>query len=279
MQVKTVIVIEGLADFAMMVIKLFVGLSTNSTAILSDALHSLTDLSNNIIAIIAIRLSEQPSDEDHHYGHRKFEQLAVFSLAVLLVVVSIEIILGALRNYGEVVEQSAVGLIVMLSALLINIGLTVWQHYWARRLDSDLIAADAKHTLSDVLTTVAVIVGWQFSVQGYYWMDTAVALLVAVIVLFLAFKLFTRVIPILVDYSIHSAEELAACVDSIEAVNSVKQIRARNTRSGSFADVTITVDRDLSTIESHGITEKIEEVLATRFNIEDVVVHVEPADD
>ena len=90
MQVKTIIIIEGLADIAMMLAKLWVGLSTNSAAIIGDAIHSLTDLSNNIIALLALRLSEKPSDSDHHYGHRKYEQLAVFAIAVMLAVIRLK---------------------------------------------------------------------------------------------------------------------------------------------------------------------------------------------
>lgn len=277
MRVKTVLIIEGLSDFVMMTIKLVVGISTNSAAIISDALHSLTDLSNNVISLIAINLSEQPEDDDHHYGHRKYEQLAVFILAVLLVVVAIELILNSFRNYNEVVEQSHLGLIVMTLALLINIVLTVWQHYWATRLDSDIIAADAKHTLSDVMTTVAVIAGWQFAANGYYWLDTAAALLVAAVILVFAGKLFGRVVPILVDYSKHSPAELADSLQGLDAVSDVRRVRSRNTRDGCLADVTVTIDPNLSTTDAHLITEQIEQLLADRFNIKDVVVHVEPS--
>ncbi len=100
MQVKTVLIVEGIANLVMMGLKLSVGLVTNSAAIIGDALHSLTDMANNVIAYIAVGLSEQPSDRDHHYGHHKFEQIAVFALAVLLAVVAFEIIINAIRSYG-----------------------------------------------------------------------------------------------------------------------------------------------------------------------------------
>jgi cation diffusion facilitator family transporter len=277
MKVTTVLIWEGISDLVMMLVKLGVGISTNSAAIIGDAAHSLTDLINNIIAITALRISEKPFDSDHHYGHRKFEQLAVFSLAVLLLVVALELVINAISKFGETVEHSSLGLLVMIGALVINILLTVWEHYWARRLDSQLIEADAKHTLSDVLTTIAVIVGWQFAARGYYWVDTLVACLVALIIMLLAFRLLQRSIPILVDYSQHSPERIMELISGLEHVESIKNVRARSTNVTNYADVTITVDPSLSTRVSHQVTERIEQILAESLGIEDVVVHVEPA--
>ncbi|MBT8115605.1 MAG: cation diffusion facilitator family transporter [Arenicella sp.] len=276
MQVKTVLIVEGIANLVMMGLKLSVGVVTNSAAIIGDALHSLTDMANNVIAYIAVGLSEQPSDRDHHYGHHKFEQIAVFALAVLLAVVAFELIINAIRSYGEVVEQSWTGLFVLLATLSINLGLTSWEHYWAGRLDSDLLRADAKHTLSDVLTTVAVIVGWQLAARGFYWVDTLFALIVAGIILFLAFQLFQRAIPILVDHTMHNPDELAKAVQRIDRVEKVHRIRARSVQNSTFADVTIAVAPELSTEQSHVITEQVEQALAEHFDIDDVVVHVEP---
>lgn len=276
MHVKTVIIIEGLADLAMMLGKLVVGLHTNSAAIMGDALHSLTDLCNNIIALIALRISEKPSDEDHHYGHHKFEQLAVFALAVMLAVVAVELVINAFKNYGQVVEHSEIGLIVMIFTLLINIGMTAWEHYWARRLDSDLLHADAKHTLSDVLTTVAVIVGWQLASRGYAVIDTIVALLVAIIIFYMAVILFFSAVPVLVDSSLYKPEDMRRIVAGVDQVKTVEQIRSRSTRKGGSADVIVSVDAKLSTADAHAVADLIEKALHEHFGLEDVLVHVEP---
>ena len=276
MQVRTVIIIEGLADIVMMVTKLIVGLSTNSAAIIGDALHSLTDLCNNFIALIALRISEKPSDADHHYGHRKFEQLAVFALAVMLAVVAVELVINAVSHFGEEVSHSDLGLVIMLLTLAINIGLTVWENYWARRLDSDLLHADAKHTLSDVLSTIAVIVGWQLAARGFALADTLVALLVAAIIFYMAIKLFLRAIPILVDSSLYHPDDLKRIVGSVDQVEAVHQVRARSLREGGSADIVVSVDANLSTMQAHAVTELIEQALHKHFGLDDVIVHVEP---
>lgn len=277
MNVRTVLIIEGLANLLLMLIKLLVGIATNSAAIIGDALHSFSDLANNIIALVAANISDKPADADHHYGHRKFEQLAVFSLAVLLIVVAIEFVLNAIRNYGDVIESSKVGLAVMLGVLVINIVLATWQRYWARRLNSQLIEADANHTLSDVMTTVAVIVGWQFAANGYFWADTLVAIAVAVMIVYLAISLLRRSIPILVDHSPNSPQQITTLIKDLQHVDAVTQVRARASRSSSYADITITVDAELSTKVSHDVTEQIEQILNHELGISDVVVHVEPS--
>ena len=139
--------------------KVVVGLMTHSTAILADAFHSLTDVGNNVVAWFAIKHAEQPADHDHPYGHQKFVPLAIFFLATLLVVLAVGVVSTAIARFGEPVENSRIGLILLIAALLINIVLTLWQHQWAQKLDSALLEADARHTFSDVLSSVAIIVG------------------------------------------------------------------------------------------------------------------------
>ena len=141
---------------------------------------------------------------------------------------------------------------------------------------SEILHADATHTLSDVLTSVVVIAGWQLAARGYYWIDTLFALIVSGIIFYLAFKLFQRAIPVLVDQSRYPPEELKAVVNNIPAVITVGNIRSRETGKGQAADVAVTVSGNLSTLESHNIADKIEQVLADKFDIQDVVVHIEP---
>ena len=276
MQVKTVLLIEGCINLLISLTKLLVGYLTNSSAIIADALHSLTDVANNVMAWMAINLAKAPADNDHQYGHQKYEQLAVFGLAALLSIVAFEVLINAVKRYGEVVEQSYLGLSILIITLLINIALTIWERYWSRRLDSDILQADASHTFSDVLTTLVVIVGWQLAAQGYYWLDTVFAIGVSVIIFYLAFKLFQRAIPILVDYSDVDPKAVSAALDRVERVDTVVRVRSRTSSKGRAADVIVTVDPNLSTIDSHLIADEVEKVLADKFDIQDVLVHIEP---
>lgn len=270
------IVIEGLANVAVLGLKLVVGVSTGSLAVLSDALHSLGDIANNAVAWFVVRISSQPPDRHHPYGHRKFETLAVFVLATLLTVLGIELALGALRREAQPTQGHPWALPLMLGVLLINVALATWEGAWARRLSSDILSADARHTFADVLTTIVVIAGWQISVRGYPWLDTVCALAVAGLVLALAFGLFRRAIPILVDHIAVEPETVSGVAQAVHGVRQVKTIRSRSTGSSTAIDMIVTVDSGITTTEAHAITDAIEERLRAHLSIEDVTIHVEP---
>lgn len=276
-KVRRVILIEGLANLVVLLAKAAIGLSTGSLAILGDALHSLTDLANNVVAWAIVRLSSQPPDREHPYGHRKFETLAVFGLAGLLAVLSIELALGALRReHHEGVGDSGWGLGIMVAVLLINIVVTIWQRHWARRLDSPILWADASHTLVDVLVTTAVIAGWQLSAHGYPWVDTICALGVAAFVLYLAYGLFRDVVPVLVDEIAVEPEALREAVRKVPGVHQVRRVRSRWVGTEREVDLVIAVEPSLTTEASHAIADRVEDVVSEKFEVKDVSVHIEP---
>jgi cation diffusion facilitator family transporter len=275
-QVRRVILIEGSANLLVLIAKTIVGLSTGSMGILADAIHSLTDLTNNIIAWVVIHFSSLPADREHPYGHRKLETLAVFILASILVVLAFELALNAInKDYTEVVS-SGLELLIMLCVLLINIVVTSWQHMWAKRLDSDILRADATHTFADVLITSAVIAGWQLSAIGYAWADRLCALSVALFIFYLAYSLFRRAIPVLIDEYAIDPVELSNIIKTVSGVKKVYKIRSRWVGKTRAVDLVISVDSTLSTEESHTIADTIESLIENHFGATDISIHVEP---
>jgi len=274
--VRRIILLEGAANVVVLLAKVVVGLSTGSFAVLGDAVHSLTDVANNIVALVVVRIADTPPDREHPYGHRKFETLAVFGLATLLTVLAIELALRALERGEHPVTRPGWGLAVMLGVLGVNLGITLWEGYWARRLHSDILRADARHTMADVLTTVVVIVGWQFAAMGYFWLDAVFAFSVAVLVLCLAYGLFKRAIPVLVDHMAAAPEMLTESVRSVPGVRQVRRVRSRWVGATPSVDVVIAVDSQLSTIQAHAIADDIETLLQKQYAMEDVTIHIEP---
>ncbi|MDB4575995.1 cation diffusion facilitator family transporter [bacterium] len=275
-QVRRVILIEGLANLLVLVAKTIVGLSTGSMAILADAVHSLSDLTNNIIAWIVIHYSSLPADREHPYGHRKLETLAVFILASILVVLAFELALNAINKEQAEVVSSGVELIIMLCVLIINIVVTSWQRMWAKRLDSDILHADAMHTFADVLITGTVIIGWQLSAMGYAWVDRLCALGVALLIFYLAYGLFRRAIPVLIDEYAIDPVELSELIKPLPGVKKVYKIRSRWIGKTRAVDLVISVDSTLSTEESHAIADTIESLIENNFGKTDISIHVEP---
>ncbi|MFK7885254.1 MAG: cation diffusion facilitator family transporter [Gammaproteobacteria bacterium] len=275
-QVKRVLVVEGAANVVILLVKVLVGLFTGSLAIMADAMHSLMDVVNNIIAWVVVRASAAPPDAEHPYGHRKFETLAVFFLATLLTVLAIELVLHAFRREAPDIDASPLGLLFMLGVLAINIGLASWQRLWARRLDSSILHADASHTFTDVLTTVGVIIGWQLSARGWPWLDSLCAVFVGGVVLYLAVQLFRRVVPVLVDERSVDTQLLEESVGSVEGVREVRRVRSRWQGDRRSVDLIVAVAPMLATREAHAIADAIEARLEERFSVTDVSVHIEP---
>jgi len=274
--VQRVILIEGSVNFVVLVAKLVVGLSTGSLAIVGDAIHSLTDVVNNIVAWIVLRISSSPPDREHPYGHRKFETLAVFFLASLLVVLSFELAMHAINKDDTEIENSVWGLGIMLVVLIINIALATWQRKWARKLKSDILLADATHTFADVLTTIVVIVGWQLSAMGYLWLDRICALGVSFLVFYLAYSLFKRAFPILVDQFALDPGLLSNSIQEVQGVRKVNRVRSRWIGSEKSVDIVISVDPELSTTDSHNIATNVESLIEEKYGVSDISIHVEP---
>lgn len=275
-QVRRIILIEGMANLIVLTCKTFIGFSTGSMAILADAIHSLTDFTNNIIAWIVMHFSSQPPDDKHPYGHRKFETLAVFILASILIVLAFQLALSAIKNKPNEVVSSGLELFIMLGVLGVNILVTSWQHMWARRLDSDILHADATHTFADVLITSVAIGGWQLSAMGYAWADRICALGVALFVIYLAFNLFKRTLPVLLDENAIDSDVLHKVIRNIHGVKNTYRIRSRWIGKTCAIDLVISVDPALTTEESHKITDEIESAIKNKFDITDISIHVEP---
>ena len=213
----------------------------------------------------------------HPYGHRKFETVAVFLLAVLLAVTAFELGTRALGRDQPVVVPGDWALASMLAALAANVVLALWEGRWARRLDSDILHADARHTVSDVLTTLVAIAGWQAAARGYPWVDTLAAVAVMGLILVLAFGLFRRSLPVLVDRAPIAAERIAEIAATVPGVAEVASPRSRSIGRQAVVDVVVRVAPHLDTVESHAIATEVERAIRERLPVAEVVVHVEPA--
>jgi cation diffusion facilitator family transporter len=275
-KILRIILIEGFANLIVLIIKIAVGVGTGSLAVLGDAVHSLTDIINNIVAWFITRHSAKPADSRHPYGHRKFETVAVFALAALLAILAFELVLHAIEHKTTEVTSSNLEIGLMLGVLTINIVISTWQRGWARRLKSSILLADANHTLSDVLITASVIAGWQLSAMGWIWIDQLCALAVAGLILYLAYGLFKRTLPVLLDERAIEASALRSALQAVDGVLAIRRVRSRWIGPERAVDLVIEVDAQLPTTVAHDIADQIESLLADRFDVHDVSIHVEP---
>lgn len=275
-KVRNIILVEGLANVAVLIVKVWIGLATNSIAILSEAAHSLTDLLNNGVSLLVLSVAREPPDANHPYGHRKFETLAVFGLAALLAVVAFEVGQSAITAPDGPVSTSPIYLALMLGVMAVNLSVSLWQRWWAKKLKSDLLYADAAHTLSDAAVTGVTVAGWQIAAYGLPWVDRVAAGLIAVFVLYLAYRLFRRCLPVLLDELACDPKKIAALLQADSQIVGVRAIRSRSLGDYPQIDLTIIVDPALTVAQGHAIATRAEKALAKQFDNARATIHVEP---
>jgi cation diffusion facilitator family transporter len=190
------------ASASMAAAKLVVGIIIGSLALISEALHSSVDLAATVITWLVVRVSDQPADAEHHYGHGKIESLSALGVTAMLYVLAGGILVTAFSHLREGATPPTLSAIPFI-VLLVDIAVNLWRaralHRTAHETNSQALAADALHFASDVLGSVAVIVGLALSALGYHWGDAAAAIAVAVVIAALGLRLARSTVETLMD--------------------------------------------------------------------------------
>jgi len=275
-------VLRGLlvANIAVVIAKVAIGVAAGSLAVIGDAIHSSVDAAYNILGLIVIRVAARAPDEDHPYGHRKFETLGALGICVVLSVTSFELArsaIGRLSAGGHAVQITDVGLALLLATLATNVFVAWYENRRGQQLASELLIADAAHTRTDVFITIGVLIGVLFSRQGYLWVDSVVAIVIAVLIVRVAYMILQRTVPVLVDERAIPEPTIRKSAQAVEGVVSAYGIRSRGGTAGvRYAEVTIAVDPNANVATAHAIADAVEERLKKDLELEEVTVHVEP---
>jgi cation diffusion facilitator family transporter len=278
-RVRRVLVGIFFANLAVVVAKLVVGLATHSLAVLGDTLHSSVDALNNILALVVVRVAAQAPDEDHPYGHGKFETLGALAIVGFLSVTCFELTRNAVtRLFGEhpAPVVSTWQLVVLGGGLAVN-SLVAW--YERRRgeaLQSELLVSDAAHTKSDVYISIGVIASLLLARLGWWWADPVLALVIAVLIVRVAYDITQRTVPVLVDERALPGNEIQSVAEAVLGVRGAYAIRSRGSAQVRYAEVTIAVDRDTNVVAAHAIADEVEIRLKRDLRLSEVTVHIEP---
>jgi cation diffusion facilitator family transporter len=267
------------ANLVVVAVKFAVGLNTNSLAVFGDALQSSVDSANNLFAIFVVRVAAKAPDEDHPYGHAKFETLGALLIALLLALSIFELVRGAVARLitgVPVVNVSATALALLVFTLVVNVGVVWFESRAGRRLGSDLLLADALHTRTDVFITLGVLGGLALARSGLSWADPTLALIVAVLVGRAGYQILRRSIPTLVDERAFDQATIQREAEEVEGVVSAYAIRSRHAGDRRFAELTIAVDGQKNVTSAHQIADQVEDRLRDNLQLDQVTVHVEP---
>jgi cation diffusion facilitator family transporter len=267
------------ANIVVVVIKFTVGLDTNSLAVFGDALQSSVDSASNLFGIFVVRVASKEPDEDHPYGHAKFETLGALLIALLLALSIFELVRGAvarLMSGAPPLNVSSTALALLVFTLVVNIGVVWFETRAGRRLKSDLLLADALHTRTDVFITLGVLGGLALARAGLGWADPALALIVAVLVGRAGYQILRRAIPSLVDERAFDQTTIQRQAEGVDGVVAAYAIRSRHGGDRRFAELTISVDGKADVASAHRIADEVESRLRDSLQLDEVTVHVEP---
>ena len=259
--------------------KIVLGLTTGAVSVLSDGFHSLTDTASNVVAIIGVRAASVPPDDDHPYGHRKFETMASIGILLFLLLVVREVLAAAWAQFrlGGEPEINAFTFVVMGGTFVINLGVVAYERGAGRRLHSEVLLADAHHTMSDLLTSATVIAALAGVRFGYAWLDPAAAVVVAVFIGYACWEIFVSMSGILADRIALPEDAIRTVVGSVPEVLGCHHIRTRGTADFVFLDLHIWMDPAMPLERAHALSHDVKDRLMTEFpQIKDAVIHIEP---
>ncbi len=278
-QVRRVLGWILLANLAVLAVKISVGFSANSLAVLGDAVHSSVDAVNNLFGMVVVRFAAKAPDEDHPYGHGKFETLGALLVVVFLSVTLFELLQGAVARLwvrAPAPHMSPTVAAMLVATLAINLVVVWYETRAGHRLQSEILLADAAHTRADVFITIAVIIGLGVATLGVTWADPVLAILVALMVVRIGIRVVGRAIPTLVDQAAVDSEAIRLEATTVPGVRSAYDIRSRAAAARRFAELTIAVDGSESVATAHQIADVVEERLRTHLDLHEILVHVEP---
>jgi len=259
--------------------KVAYGTYTGAVSILSDGFHSLADSFASIAALVGVRVARKPPDVEHPYGHRKFETLAAGIIAGFLVLVIVEIVetaIGRLRH-GEAPEITPAAFVVMIGTVLVNLVVTTYERRKGRTLGSEVLVADAMHTLSDVYTSLAVIAALVGMKLGYPVLDPIAALVVVGFIAHAGWEIAISTSNVLADRVVIEEDELRRVVLGVPGVLGCHRIRTRGAADHVFLDLHVWMPPHLRLDDAHDTSHVVKDRLIERFpQIADAIIHIEP---
>ena len=266
-------------NLAVAAAKIVLGYATGTVSIISDGFHSLTDSASNVVALIGVSVARRPPDANHPYGHRKYETMASLGILIFLVIVLVEVLSAAADRFvhGGTPRVFPEGIGIMAATLVVNLFVVAYEMREGRRLKSEVLRADAKHTRSDVLTTGAVL-GALFGVWwGYPLLDPMAALLVAGFIGHACWGIAQEASRILSDESVIAENDVRAVVQSVPDVIGCEKIRTRGSADHAFLDLHLWLPGDTPLEQAHATSHVVKDRLMTKFpQLADVVIHIEP---
>ncbi|EIC22095.1 cation diffusion facilitator family transporter [Thiorhodovibrio frisius] len=265
--------------------KILCGWLGNSHALIADGVHSVSDLLSDLLVYFAGRHAGEAPDEEHPYGHQRFETVATLILGIFLAAVALGIAWDAVQRLFEPEQLLRPGWLALAAAavsILVNEALFWYTLFYAKRVRSDMLRANAWHHRTDAISSVVVLIGIAGTLAGLNYLDAVASVLVAVMIAKIAWDLGNEAVGELVDAGLEPARvgEIREAITGIADVRDLHMLRTRTHGGQASADVHVLVDPYISVSEGHMISVLVEKRLKAGFDeISEVIVHIDPEDD
>ena len=279
-QVGRVLVITLVLNLLVAIGKIIIGAASGVLAISADGVHSTIDGASNVVALIANRVANKPPDENHPYGHRRYETIAALGIGALLLLTAWEIITGAIERLqsGDAPEISALTLVVPAVTLVVNIFVSRYERREGQRLKSELLLADAENTGADVYVTISVLISTILvGLLGWNWLDPLAALVVVALIGRAGLKVLRQTSRVLVDTAPYPPQMLTSLVESAPGVREVVRVRSRGSVDDAHIDIDVRVAPETTADHTAAIADAIRQRLEDNLTgVQEVEVHFMP---
>lgn len=280
-------VITIIGNVILSIFKLMAGFIAHSGAMISDAVHSASDVFSTFVVMIGVRMSTKDSDKEHPYGHERLECVAAILLAFVLFLTGLAIGIKAITNifsgdYADLQVPGMLALVAAIVSILMKEAMYWYTRHYAKKIDSGALMADAWHHRSDAFSSIGALVGIGGSRMGYPVMDSVASLVIFFFILKAAYDIFKDAMDKMVDHACDEETEtqMRACVMEHEQVLGIDMLQTRIFGNKIYVDVEIQVNGDYTLRVAHSIAEDVHEQIEKNFpKVKHIMVHVNPGEE
>lgn len=275
--IRRVLILTMLFNFLAMGIKLAAGLITGALSVVADALDSLFDGLSNVVGLAGLYAASKPPDAGHPYGHRKFETIAALSIAFLLFLTCWQLLEAAWERLRSPLAPhiDAWTAAAMVAGMLIQAGTSLYELRRGRKLNSEILIADAYHTRASILVSLSVLGGLGLVRLGFPLADPLLAAFVAFMIAKIGVDILRETLPVLVDQAAVDAAKIAGVVSSVGGIESFHRVRSRGALGNAAVDLHIRVSPEKTVQEANAIADEVRRRLLALEGVSDVTVHIE----
>lgn len=277
-------VITIIGNIILFIFKFIAGCFGKSSAMISDSIHSLSDVLSTIIVLIGLKLSSKDSDQHHPYGHERIECIAAFILAIILFITGLSIGWMGIKtifytNYSEIEVPTTLALIAAIISIITKEAMYWYTRNTAKKINSNALMADAWHHRSDALSSIGSLIGIGGAMLGFKLLDPIASIIICLCIIKVAFDIFMDSVDKMIDKSCNESfiDELKEVILSIDGVLEIDSIKTRLFGSKIYVDIEVGADENLSLKDSHQIAQNIHDEIENKFeDVKHCMVHMNP---